>query len=124
VSTNQIIKYVILISAVLAAALIPEHYFFDDTYSLCIHRSLLHIDCPLCGMSRAAHELTRFRIASAISYNFNIIFLPLYVAFDLLAIFTRKNIFIKLSKFTLLALLAGLAVIYVMSLGSHFNWFG
>ncbi|MFB6342491.1 DUF2752 domain-containing protein [Saccharicrinis sp. FJH62] len=122
-NSSQIIKYVILSLAVLAAAFIPEHFFFDESYSLCIHRSLLHIECPLCGMSRAAHELTRLRIASAISFNFNIIFLPVYVVFDLLAIFTHKSIFTKLSRFTLVALLAGLVVIYVIRIGLHFGWY-
>ncbi|MFB6319260.1 DUF2752 domain-containing protein [Saccharicrinis sp. FJH54] len=122
-NTNRIIKYLILGTAVLAVALIPEHYFFNDAYPLCIHRGLLHIDCPLCGMSRAAHELTRLRIASAISFNFNIIFLPVYVVFDLLAIFTHKSIFTKLSRFTLMGLLAGLVIIYGIRIGLHFGCF-
>ncbi len=120
---NLIIKYSIITLAVAAVVFIPDVYFFSHDHSLCLHLNLLHYQCPLCGMTRAAHELVRFRVGNALHYNFNILFLPAYVFTDLLFIMTGRSIYHLLRRITTIGLMTGLVIIYVIRMGLHFGWF-
>jgi len=121
--TNYLIKYLIILSAFLVVALVPDAYLFSGDHSLCLHRYLFHVDCPLCGMTRATHELSRFRIWRALGYNFNVMFLPLYITFDVALAVNGKMLYMKLRKITVVLLFTGLIVLYILRLGFHFGWF-
>jgi len=75
-------------------------------------------------MTHAARALTHFRLVAALGFNFNIIFLPLYVVFDLLFIFTQKKVFKTLRTIIIIFFFTGLAVIYLLRIGTHLGWFG
>lgn len=121
--TELIIKYTVLTAAVLAVLFVPDSFYQDESYSLCIHRNILGVECPLCGMTRAAHALTSLNFQTALLYNFNIFFLPLYVIFDLLAISTRKPVFSGIRKITLILLIIGLIGLYLFRIGRYYDLF-
>jgi hypothetical protein len=52
---------------------LPAKWIFDPDASVCIHKRLFGIGCPLCGMTRAMYDLLHFNITKAITENFAII---------------------------------------------------
>jgi hypothetical protein len=82
---------------------------------------ILGIECPLCGMTRAAHELMHFRFLSAFQYNFTIYLLSLFILFDLAFYLVPRKKFRLMKKISLIALLSGFGIIYLLRLGFYFG---
>lgn len=116
------LKYTILSIALLTILLIPDKLLFDGK-SLCIHKNILGIDCPLCGMTRATHDLAHFQFMSAFHYNPAIFLLLAFIISDLIVTFVKKKIFKEIQKAMFVVLIAGLVVLYILRIGWYLKWF-
>jgi hypothetical protein len=52
---------------------IPREWIYDNSNSVCIHKSIFGIECPFCGMSRALYEMVHLNFNNAIQRNFVVI---------------------------------------------------
>jgi len=62
-----------LIAALIAIYFIPHELLFENKTEFCIHKKILHFDCPGCGMTRAIHMILHGYIIKATMYNMAII---------------------------------------------------
>jgi hypothetical protein len=118
---NRVVLYLILIIVLVVLYFVPDQVLFENKDSLCLHKIILGIECPLCGMTRAAHELMHFRFLSAFQYNFTIYLLSLFIIVDFTDyVFPGRNLRL-LRKISLISLLSGFAIIYILRLGFYFG---
>jgi hypothetical protein len=118
---NRILIYAILIAAILVTLFLPERILFNEQKTLCAHKLILGIECPLCGMTRATHELLHFRLMNAFKYNFTIVFLIFFIVADgIYYLFPSRVSFIA-RKTTSILLLSGWGVLYIWRLVQHFG---
>ena len=120
--TNRVILYLVLVIILSVLYFIPDNLLFESRESLCMHKMILGIECPLCGMTRAAHELMHFKFLSAFQYNFTVYLLSLFILIDFLYIIFPALKLRTVRKITLILLLAGFGIIYGMRLGFYFGW--
>lgn len=66
-----------LIAAVVALAGIPERILFSPRRPMCLFHRVLGLSCPGCGLTRALHQLSRFRIRK--SFNLHLGAAPVLV---------------------------------------------
>lgn len=119
---NRLILYLLLVVILAVLYFIPDRILFDNKYSLCLHKIILGIECPLCGMTRAAHELLNFRFLSAFQYNFTIYILSLFILIDLIYYSIPVKTLRKLRKVVLTTLLTGFGILYALRIGFYFGW--
>ena len=68
---------VLLALVLLIVYILPKDQIFSGSTS-CIHRKLLNVDCPGCGMTRAIYSILHFNFKTALQLNFVAFFvLPL-----------------------------------------------
>jgi hypothetical protein len=118
---NQRIRLVVILILLATVALIPFEILFDESHPVCIHLYLLGFQCPLCGMTRAVHQFTHFRFASAVNYNLVVVLLPLYLSFDILTLFQKQNRFKVIRKIIVYSIIAGFLLLYAFRIGKHFS---
>jgi|TARA_B110000971_G_C19976356_1_gene485133 hypothetical protein len=68
ISTRDISTFV-LAAVLLTVYYLPTEFLFHNPTSFCIHKNLLHFDCPGCGMTRALHSLLHGQFRQAIIFN-------------------------------------------------------
>ncbi len=68
ISTRNISTFV-LVAGLLTVYYLPTEFLFHNPTSFCIHKYLLHFDCPGCGMTRALHSLLHGQFRQAIIFN-------------------------------------------------------
>jgi hypothetical protein len=120
--TNRLIAYSLLLLLAAILYFIPDRILFESKDSFCLHKIILGIECPLCGMTRASHELLHLRFLSAFRYNFNVFLLSFFILTDF-ANFMLPDLHLgKLKKITLILFLIGLGIIYIMRFGFYFGW--
>lgn len=79
-----IIFSIIILCIIISTFLIPKE-FFEITIPTCEWIIKYNKTCPLCGMTRAFFDISRFELNKA--YNLNIFSIPLYLLFLLNTIF-------------------------------------
>ena len=121
ITNNQSIRLSALFVLVLVVALIPREVLFDETHVVCIHYYLLGFQCPLCGMTRAVHEITHLQFVSAINYNIVVALLPLYLIMDIATIFFKRNWLVQSRKAVVILIIAGLLLLYIFRIINHFT---
>ena len=119
---NRIITYLIVVLILTVLYFIPDHFLFEGKESLCLHKMILGIECPLCGMTRAAHELLHLRFLSAFQYNFTVYLLSFFILTDLADHLVPDTKLRMIRKLALITLLTGFGVIYFLRLGFYFGW--
>ena len=122
ITNNQSIRLLVLLFLVLVVALISRDILFDETRVVCIHYYLFGFQCPLCGMTRAVHEVAHLRIASAINYNVVVVLLPIYLVVDATSVFYPQKWLAIVKKGVVVLILAGFIWVYVIRIVQHFNW--
>jgi hypothetical protein len=68
ISTRDISTFV-LITGLLTVYYLPSEYLFHNPTNYCIHKNLLHFDCPGCGMTRALYSLLHGQFKQAMIFN-------------------------------------------------------
>ncbi len=121
VSSNQIIRLSVILALLMVVVLIPYEILFDETRVVCIHQYLFGFQCPLCGMTRAVHEFTHLRIASAINYNVVVVLLPGYLVVDATSVFYPQKWLAIVKKTVVVIIIAGFLLLYVFRIVQHFN---
>lgn len=119
---NRLITYLILVIILVVIYVIPDRILFDSKDSLCLHKMILGIECPLCGMTRAAHELMHFRFLSAFQYNFTIYLLSFFIVIDFFDYLFPGKKLRTIRKLAIILLLAGFGIIYILRFGFYFGW--
>lgn len=64
---------IILTAGLLTVYFLPTEFLFHNPTSFCIHKNLLHFDCPGCGMTRALNCILHGQFRQAIIYNIAIV---------------------------------------------------
>lgn len=121
--TNRIFIYSILGIGIVILIFIPEHLLFTDKYSVCMHKIILGIECPLCGMTRACYEFVHFKFAAALQYNFNVFLLVLYIVSDVVSWAFSGKVINTVKKISLILFIIGLVILYIFRVGMYFEWF-
>lgn len=93
---------------------IPDHLLFDPTRTLCIHKHLLGLECPMCGMTRASHELLHLHFYQAAKYNSVVFFWAGLIAIDVVTVFKPVGFWFRFRKITFMATMGALVVIYLI----------
>lgn len=119
---NRLIIYLIILIILVILYFVPDKLLYESRDSLCLHKIILGIECPLCGMTRAAHELMHLRFLSAFQYNFTIYLLSLFLIFDFIDFLLPGKIFRLIRKIVLISLLSGFGIIYILRLSFYFGW--
>lgn len=91
---------ILLTAGLLTVYFLPTDFLFHNSTSFCIHKNLLHFDCPGCGMTRALFSLLHGHFRQAILFNIAIAPLTILIIQHYLSYIlpTRPNdIFRKIS---------------------------
>jgi hypothetical protein len=111
---NHLLRLIIISAGLFIIALAPGNSLFNDSHSICIHYRLLGFQCPLCGMTRAIHQLVHLQLDSAIQYNPVVAILPIYFGVDLVSYFNPAKRLILVRRTIFIVLLVALAVLYAV----------
>lgn len=120
--TDLIAKYFTLLVLVLIVFSLPERYLFNNSKSLCVFKTLTGIQCPMCGMTRAVHLITHFKIVRAIQYNIVVLFFPLILVIEIASDMTQNKTIIHIRKIVFVLFVAGLVILYIYRIASFFGW--
>jgi hypothetical protein len=115
-----IIKYSIIISAVLFLMLVPPGIIFRDGASLCIFKNITGMDCSLCGMTRASFEMIHLNPFEAFNLNPLIFFLPVILVVEILFDIYKSRILKKIRRIVFILFLISLLVLFGVRLYQHF----
>jgi len=92
---------------------------FSDSKGVCLNKMLTGIHCPLCGMTRAVHELISLRIPDAIHYKATVLVLPfilcLVIAHDLF----NKNFIRRAAEYFIILFIVSLGILYLIRFVLH-----
>jgi hypothetical protein len=106
-----------LAAVLLAVALVfiyfsPSDLLFRDSNPNCIHRKLLGIECPGCGMTRAIYSILHSDLKNALRLNFAAVFVFPLLVVEIISGF-RERVFLDRARFLLyFASCAALFVLY------------
>jgi len=64
---------ILLTAGLLTVYFLPTDFLFHNPTSFCIHKNILHVDCPGCGMTRALNCLLHGQFTQAIMFNISVI---------------------------------------------------
>lgn len=60
---------ILLTAGLLTVYFLPTDFLFHNSTTFCIHKNLLHFDCPGCGMTRALYSLLHGQFRQALLFN-------------------------------------------------------
>jgi hypothetical protein len=110
---KNIIILIVLMAITVIFFHLPAKWIFDPDATVCIHKRIFGIGCPLCGMTRAMYDLLHLNITKAFSENFAIIPFFLLLVMGLIYLFyplRMKRIFF----ITLYITLAIFVLVYLL----------
>ncbi|MFN8241614.1 MAG: DUF2752 domain-containing protein [Bacteroidales bacterium] len=111
-----IIKYGLIVSAVIILVVLPSDLLFSHGVSLCAFRNITAIDCPLCGMTRASYNIIRLDFQSAIIYNPVSLLLPFLLVAEIWKDIRRSRGAIMARNILLIITSAGLTILFIVRL--------
>ena len=111
---------ILLTAGLLTIYFLPTEFLFHNPTSFCIHKNLLHFDCPGCGMTRALNRLLHGQFRQAIIYNiaiapFTILIIQHFLSYILP---TRPNDIFR--KISLILFTTVLLTQYIFKTLNHF----
>lgn len=120
---KEILKKIIFNQILLIFYLFPFFagfilYYFNNNFSFCLLINLVHLPCPLCGLSRSFINLTHLKFIEAMQYNFMIVIIaPLLIFLIMIRLFNKK-IKVKIYLFMLdkLNFLNNILILYILIL--------
>ena len=119
-SNARTISTAFLLSGLVGLFFIPDS-FFSHSPMLCLHRKILGLDCPGCGLTRALHSLLHLRFITAFHFNFAVfMLLPVLTTEILLGLrFTDRLYSIRTTFYFLLCIT--LIIKYALQLINFIN---
>lgn len=119
ISTRDI-STVVLTAGLLTVYFLPTDFLFHSSTSFCIHKNLLHFDCPGCGITRALNCFLHGQFRQAIIFNISIAPLTLLIVQQYFSYFlpSRPNEIFRKVSFGLLT--ATLLTLYIFKTIQHF----
>jgi hypothetical protein len=122
-TSQRIIKYSLLIIGLGTILIVPDKLLFHSDKSLCLHLSVTGVKCPLCGMTRAIHEVFHIRILSALRYNMLVPLLFLVIALEIYIDFINPESIVKNARrFLWIFTLAAFGMLYLVRIGIYLGW--
>ena len=112
--TTRIITIIVFWSGFILLACLPDSVVTNAKYTVCLHRSLFGLECPLCGMTRALHYAGRFDLVNAIRYNYVVLPLLLYFLTESVMLILHRSY--ALSRIILFCTLTAFLIIYIQRL--------
>jgi hypothetical protein len=86
----------------------------------CIHYQLTGIQCPLCGLTRASNAIIHLHWLDALRYNPLVSLLGLFLITEILDISQKSQQTKLFRKYVLIALAAGVIMLYAVRIMGHF----
>ena len=120
ISTRDI-STVVLTAGLLTVYFLPTDFLFHSSTSFCIHKNLLHFDCPGCGMTRALNCLLHGQFRQAIIFNIGIAPLTLLIVQHYSSYITQTNFTDNFRKISVWLLTATLLTQYIFKTIQHFT---
>jgi len=112
---NKIFIAALLIVFLLVLSFLPDEMFTSGK-TLCIHKWLFGIECPLCGMTRALRCSVQFNFVSAIIYNPAVIVFIVFAVVYLIEIYIQSPLITKIRKILFIIFLISIAIVYGLRL--------
>ena len=70
-------------------------------------------------MTRAVYQLMHLQFASAVSYNFAVALLPIYMGMDLATLYFQQKWLRQAKKIILVVIVAALVLLYALRIYNH-----
>lgn len=121
-SGNHLIRVMVICALLVVLAVLPFDTLWASGGTICIHFHLLGFQCPLCGMTRAVHQVLHFRFVSAFHYNVVVFLLPLYLAIDVATLFYNSARMVLLKKIIVIVIAFAFLSLYAFRMAIYFNW--
>jgi hypothetical protein len=118
---KYIIKYSMIIGVLAFLIIIPRELVFQDGVSLCVFKRLTHINCPLCGMTRASFEILHVNFPAAVNLNPISIFLPIILLVEILFDYYHLRFIIIVRRVIYILFFAGLLVLFGIRIFQYFS---
>ncbi len=113
---QEIFLIILFITILFIIFHLPSGWIYNESNSICIHKRLFGIGCPLCGITRAAYDIVHFNFAKAIKENFNVLPLTITLICWIVYYFYPMSIIRKLCIIMLFVTLAGFIIVYTLRL--------
>lgn len=112
---------VLLTAGLLIVFFLPTDFLFHNSTTFCIHKNLLHFDCPGCGMTRALNCFMHGQFQQAFIFNFGIAPLTLLIVQHYSSYITQTNFTDTFRKISVWLLTATLLTQYILKTIQHFT---
>ena len=119
ISTRNI-STIVLTVGLLTVYFLPTEFLFNSSQTFCIHKKLLHFDCPGCGMTRALYSFMHFRFYDAVNFNFGVFTLVPLLTTEIVLSLRFNNSLINFRNLFYLLLCLSLIIIYIERIYKHF----
>ena len=119
-SVNHLVRIIVLAVLVLSLFIIPHNWLFQ-TAPNCIHYKLSGIQCPFCGITRAAYLFSRFHFVAGLHYNPAVFLLPFYFVSDVTAFFYQRKWIITLKRVLTAAIVVSFLLVYAYRIVVYFR---
>lgn len=67
---HKILLIISIIVLLLIIFHIPREWIYNNSSSVCLHKSIFGFECPFCGMTRALYEIIHLNFSDALQQNF------------------------------------------------------
>lgn len=111
---------ILLTAGLLTVYFLPTDFLFHNPTSFCIHKNLLHFDCPICGITRALNCFLHGQFRQAFIFNIGIAPLTLLIIQHYSSYFTETNFTESFRKVSVWLLTATLLIQYIFKTIQHF----
>ena len=118
--TTRDLSTIILTAGLLIVFFLPTDFLFHSPNSFCIHKNLLHSDCPGCGMTRALNCFLHGHFRQALIFNLGIAPLTLVIVQHYCSYIIQTTFTDTFRKISVWLLTATLITQYILKIIQHF----
>ena len=99
---------------------LPAEVLFHSPKTFCLHKLLLHFDCPACGTTRALNCLMHGKVQEALTFNIGIMPLTILILQHYATYLTPSKSLEVIRNITASALAVTLLMQYIIKTTQHF----
>lgn len=100
---------------------LPVDFLFNNPHTFCLHKKLLHFDCPACGMTRALYSVLHGQFKQAFSYNIGVFPLSILILQHYFSYLKQSKFLDNLQKYTIRLLIVVMLTQYIFKAIQHFS---